>query len=81
MKHLMLVLAEAIPFDTHVKMLKMAMEDYLENPSEEGKEKVLAGCGLLLTKKVAEDKGGAERLMEEFEKFKKDREIVNILNN
>lgn len=81
MRDLMLVIAEQLPFEMHVKMLKSAIEDYLQNPSEEGKEMIAAGCGLILTKKVAEEKGGAERLMEEFEKFKKDREIVNILNN
>lgn len=81
MKHLMLTIAEQLPFEMHVKMLKSAIEDYLENPSEEGEEMIATGCGLILTKKIAEDKGGSERLMEEFERFKKDREIVNIMKN
>lgn len=81
MKHLMLVIAEQLPFEMHVKMLKSAIEDYLANPSEEGMDMITTGCGIILTKKIAEEKGGSDRLMEEFEKFRKDKEIVNILNN
>lgn len=80
MHQLIFMMAAAQPEKKIIADLATALREYVENPTELGKQKIEMEATLLLTK-FQIDKHGLEASMDSFDKTKKAKEMLTPAKN
>ena len=73
-------LAASIPFESHLEALKEAIEEYLENPTDDLKHSVMMGAMLLSMKGITDDKS-TEQVIEDLDNIERATNFFKLPKN